>query len=382
MNKSNRLIFIFLPIYSVPSLAQINKNVSSKITSSIDSNYFYLIQNHRGFYFPVQVNQNLLELTRTGSFIKIIVNGVVQDTIQDEDYKIDLDYADFQFVSNNKVYLVGYNEKLNEIDKPKFGYRLYEYDVEREDVQIKIDSCSKIMDIINGKVYLLHHSKSITAVDLLTKKNEIILNLENSICSDCSIIDIGFYRNKNVLLINTAKVLGVVTDDDKFFTYDLNNKTLKDVTERLLSTCSQKENDWNQYDYYIDANRSRAIPGLLLVTRRNCVGYSDHFLIDESINIYANLLIKYVAVRGFVYHNNTVSGYFLNAMNDKLKRAVITDFPSLQLENCFYKLFNDILLKEDELKQFNSYEIDLLENSFTQSIITNSVMSIINSGSV
>lgn len=358
---SNRLIITFILIYSVPSSAQIIKKISSKIICSIDSNYFCLIQNQKGSYSPIKINENLIELTQTNTFSEISINGAVKDTIQEGDYKIDLSYADFQFVYNNKVYLVGYNSKLDYIDKQNLGFRLYEYDVELQKLQIKIDSCSRIMDIRNGKVYLLHHLKSIMAIDLLTGKDQIILNLENSICPDCSIVDIGFYQNKNTILINTAKVLGVVTDDDKFFTYDLNSKTLKDVTGRLLSTCSQRENDWNQYDYYIDANRSRAFPGLLLMTRRNCVGHSDHFLIDDSVNVYTNLLIKYVSLRGFVYHNNNVSGYFFNAVNDKLKRAVITDFPSLALENCFYKIFNDVLLKEDELKNLNSYEINLLE---------------------
>jgi hypothetical protein len=358
---TKRAIYILLLICLNPSFAQDRSKASKKIVNPIDSNYFCLVQNHRGFYFPVKVNEKLIELTRTGSSVEISINGAVKDTIHDEDYRIDLDYTDFQFVSNNKAYLVGYNTKLNHIDAPNFGYRLYEYDVEREYLQIKIDSCSKIMDIINGKVYLLHHFKSIMTIDLTTQKNEIILNLENSICSDCSIVDIGFYRNKNVLLINTAKVLGVVTDDDKFFTYNLNNKVLKDVTERLLTTCSQRENDWNQYDYYIDANRSRAFPELLLITRSNCIGHSDYFFIDENIKIVSDLLTRFTTLKGFIYKGDVVLGYFLNTGSDRMKWAGIADFPSLQLENCFYKIFNNVLLKEEELKNLNKYEIDLLE---------------------
>lgn len=105
------------------------------------------------------------------------------------------------------------------------------------------------------------------------------------------------------------------------------------------------------YDYKVDKTHTSSRPYT-----------QDAFVVNRDFNLIGRVLERKINISYPIYENGRKSWNVISSSTDSLKGCFFRIKLNYQLERTFYNLFYDKVLKQNELKAFDRYELSLLKN--------------------
>lgn len=332
--------------------AQQQAEESVKNNSKIDSSFFYL--KRKGFYLPVKIDNDLYEFTREKKIFKVFKNGkVFVDTLKEDKFLVDLESQ--VSLSKEKIYFIGidYSGKYNRIG-------LYEFNVAKKTFEFKLEK--QFLGISKDNFYFTDDGITLSYYDSKYFKKTDLVSFNGLLKPKCGIGELYFFGSVNKILVLIGRGTGDAYDNEQYFIVDTQTKKITDVTAKMFSFCTQAKDDLNYYNYRVDQELSSCFPNSLVIYRDGCLEHPNPFVVDLGMNIVSEILDRSKSYYGNFYSKGKKAGAFGRSYIDPSKTIFILNEPNLKLEIGFKKIFDNVLLKKEDVADLNKYRLDLLRN--------------------
>jgi hypothetical protein len=356
MNDRRLLFCLAISItITAPAFAQ-QKTIGVLNKSALDSSYFFISNKLKGGYLLTTDEHDFYEFTRESRFLKLFKNGVLLDTLQENGFTFDLGYARNIQKKGNTFFLVGRSEAVAGTVK----YSIHEYSLPTNKI-VKRAEATDFIYALGDKFFTSTNGTSLSEFAENFKLSTLV-ELAPLLKPDARIAQVNRFPNTNILLIMTGQGSGDAYENEQYFTIDLLAKKITEVTDLIMSKCTQVKDDLNTYNFLIDQDRSDYFDGELLLFRRACVEFKQPVRLDVSLTNRGRVIQRQGAIKGYIIREEKPAGYLASSVTDKNETVMITEITDTSLEEAFVKIMDNVLLQAKDIKRLSSMDLHLLKH--------------------
>jgi len=238
------------------------------------------------------------------------------------------------------------------------GYHSKVWEINLNEKNIKQIYSKQDIEIITIHDHIMYYTKNLVGCNRLFYVNLVEKELKEkeyvpkTIDNYCIINLIGFLNEENMILNTGFMEDAAFILDSKYYLVNFNKKTTKDYKPQIkLNEVFGKH---GVYVHYYDLNNKYA--------------FIDTVIIDNKFSYYSSSLsLVGLYFKGFSINYNQVTSLFVSSVTDKKDRwgsqrgGIIMYNPDPFKEKLMYEIYNNILISAEELKRFDAFDLNLLQ---------------------